>query len=147
MISWFQAFAFACNSRRYVVARLHIPRGTVVHLEEGGVEYGFSAQTAFVQGYNFGLWKGVLAAAVGLLHPTPGPGVRLVTWTPCRLSSVAPCFVTHNNNVSEKWWCPSLRGGARGGRGEAAGVEVGAGAGAQRLHQGGAVQLLNPVDP
>ena len=39
------------------------PRGTVAFLEEGGVEYGFSAQTAFVQGYNFGLWKGVLAAA------------------------------------------------------------------------------------
>jgi hypothetical protein len=40
-----------------------IPPGTVAHVEEGGVEYGFSAQTAFVQGYNFGLWKGVLAAS------------------------------------------------------------------------------------
>ena len=46
-----------------LVASLNIPRGTVAFLEEGGVEYGFSAQTAFVQGYNFGLWKGVLAAA------------------------------------------------------------------------------------
>lgn len=46
-----------------LVASLNAPPGTVVHLEEGGVEYGFSAQTAFVQGYNFGLWKGVLAAA------------------------------------------------------------------------------------
>ena len=27
------------------------------------MEFGFSAQTAFVQGYNFGLWKGVLASA------------------------------------------------------------------------------------
>ena len=33
-----------------------------MYLEEGGVEFGFSAQTAFVQGYNFGLWRGVLAA-------------------------------------------------------------------------------------
>ena len=40
-----------------------IPKNTVAHVEEGGVEYGFSAQTAFVQGYNFGLWKGVLAGA------------------------------------------------------------------------------------
>jgi len=46
-----------------LVASLDIPRGTVAFVEEGGVEYGFSAQTAFVQGYNFGLWKGVLAAA------------------------------------------------------------------------------------
>ena len=46
-----------------LVTRLKVPPGTTVHLEEGGVEYGFSAQTAFVQGYNFGLWKGVLAAA------------------------------------------------------------------------------------
>ena len=46
-----------------LVASLNAPPGTVVHLEEGGPEYGFSAQTAFVQGYNFGLWKGVLAAA------------------------------------------------------------------------------------
>ena len=30
----------------------------------GGVEFGFSAQTAFVQGYNFGLWKGVLESCV-----------------------------------------------------------------------------------
>ena len=46
-----------------LVASTRIPRGTVAHVEEGGVEYGFSAQTAFVQGYNFGLWKGVLASA------------------------------------------------------------------------------------
>ena len=46
-----------------LVAAQRFPAGTTVHLEEGGVEYGFSAQTAFVQGYNFGLWKGVLAAA------------------------------------------------------------------------------------
>ena len=35
-----------------------------VFVEEGGVEFGFSAQTAFVQGYNFGLWKGVLESCV-----------------------------------------------------------------------------------
>ena len=46
-----------------LVASARIPRGTVAHVEEGGVEFGFSAQTAFVQGYNFGLWKGVLASA------------------------------------------------------------------------------------
>ena len=46
-----------------LVTSLNIPARTTVFLEEGGVEYGFSAQTAFVQGYNFGLWKGVLAAA------------------------------------------------------------------------------------
>ena len=46
-----------------LVASTRLPRGTVAHVEEGGVEYGFSAQTAFVQGYNFGLWKGVLASA------------------------------------------------------------------------------------
>eukprot|EP00982_Pelagococcus_subviridis_P001559 12440-Pelagococcus_subviridis.AAC.8 len=45
------------------VRDLRLPPGTVAHVEEGGVEYGFSAQTAFVQGYNFGLWKGVLASA------------------------------------------------------------------------------------
>lgn len=37
---------------------------SVVFVEEGGVEFGFSAQTAFVQGYNFGLWKGVLESCV-----------------------------------------------------------------------------------
>ena len=26
-----------------LVGKLHIPPGTTVHLEEGGVEYGFSA--------------------------------------------------------------------------------------------------------
>ena len=46
-----------------LVASTRIPKGTVAHVEEGGVEFGFSAQTAFVQGYNFGLWKGVLASA------------------------------------------------------------------------------------
>ena len=46
-----------------LVASTRLPKGTVAHVEEGGVEYGFSAQTAFVQGYNFGLWKGVLASA------------------------------------------------------------------------------------
>jgi len=45
------------------LASLRLPPGQVAHLEEGGVEYGFSAQTAFVQGYNFGLWRGVLASA------------------------------------------------------------------------------------
>lgn len=46
-----------------VVRSLGVPKGTTVYLEEGGVEFGFSAQTAFVQGYNFGLWRGVFAAA------------------------------------------------------------------------------------
>ena len=45
------------------LASLRLPPGQAAHLEEGGVEYGFSAQTAFVQGYNFGLWRGVLASA------------------------------------------------------------------------------------
>lgn len=46
-----------------LVARQRLPPNSVAHVEEGGVEYGFSAQTAFVQGYNFGMWKGVLAGA------------------------------------------------------------------------------------
>ena len=41
---------------------LALPPRTVVYLEEGGVEFGFGAQTAFIQGYNFGLWRGLLAA-------------------------------------------------------------------------------------
>jgi hypothetical protein len=50
------------EAMRETARSLGVPRGTRVYLEEGGVEFGFSAQTAFVQGYNFGLWRGVLAA-------------------------------------------------------------------------------------
>lgn len=50
------------DAMRRAVRALGVPKGTTVYLEEGGVEFGFSAQTAFVQGYNFGLWRGVLAA-------------------------------------------------------------------------------------
>ena len=50
------------DAMRGAVRALGVPKGTRVYLEEGGVEFGFSAQTAFVQGYNFGLWRGVLAA-------------------------------------------------------------------------------------
>ena len=50
------------DAMRETARSLGVPRGTRVYLEEGGVEFGFSAQTAFVQGYNFGLWRGVLAA-------------------------------------------------------------------------------------
>ena len=51
------------DAMREATASLGVPKGTRVYLEEGGVEFGFSAQTAFVQGYNFGLWRGVFAAA------------------------------------------------------------------------------------
>jgi len=50
------------EAMRVAVAALNVKRGTRIYLEEGGVEFGFSAQTAFVQGYNFGLWRGILAA-------------------------------------------------------------------------------------
>ena len=46
------------------VREMDLPKNSVVYVEEGGVEFGFSAQTAFVQGYNFGLWKGVLESCV-----------------------------------------------------------------------------------
>ena len=50
------------DAMRESAAALGVPKRTRVYLEEGGVEFGFSAQTAFVQGYNFGLWRGILAA-------------------------------------------------------------------------------------
>jgi len=46
------------------VKQMDLPKNSIVFIEEGGVEFGFSAQTAFVQGYNFGLWKGVLESCV-----------------------------------------------------------------------------------
>ena len=50
------------DAMREATTALGVPKRTRVYLEEGGVEFGFSAQTAFVQGYNFGLWRGILAA-------------------------------------------------------------------------------------
>ena len=60
------------DAMRECAAALGVPKRTRVYLEEGGVEFGFSAQTAFVQGYNFGLWRGILAAQefdVAVLKP------------------------------------------------------------------------------
>ena len=60
------------ESAAEIVRLLDLPRGTVVHLEEGGATANLSAQSAFVQGSHFGQWKGILIGA-GLTVRTVKP--------------------------------------------------------------------------